>query len=116
MGNQNPGVGCQNINFIQTIPQTYEQRYNEYMQLSKEQLASMLAQRDITDMPDACTECIDNTKAASETYSASTVDFGGICAVNLGGSDKNTDIHCYISDCASTGITNNEDIDMYNYD
>lgn len=56
---KNPSVGHHASNFCSIVRQTYEERYNMYMQASKEQLASMLAQRDITYMPDACTECAD---------------------------------------------------------
>ena len=96
MDHQSQIAGCQSTKFCQTVPQTYEQRYNMYMQASKEQLASMLAQRDMHDIPEACAEWVCSLQNGSETYSASTVEF--------------------ISDYASTGVTKNNNMPLYNYD
>jgi hypothetical protein len=46
------------------------------MELSKEQLAGMLAQRDITYMPEACTECADE-RDINPTITISASSYNG---------------------------------------
>ena len=46
------------------------------MELSKEQLASMLAQRDITYMPEACAECYDE-RYTNPTITVSASSYAG---------------------------------------
>lgn len=76
---KNPSAGCQTSNFCSIVRHTYEERYNMYMSVPKEQLASMLAQRDIIDMPEACTECDkDYSTNPTITISASSLDSGDI--------------------------------------
>lgn len=41
---------------IQTIKQTWEERYDMYMRLSKEELASILAEQDRYLFPEGCTD------------------------------------------------------------
>ena len=44
------------MDMIQVVRQTWHERYNMYMQHTKEELASMLAERDKYTSPDACKE------------------------------------------------------------
>ena len=46
-----------NVNYLQTVPQTWQERYNMYMKCSKEELASMMADRDKYMSPESCSEC-----------------------------------------------------------
>lgn len=52
---------------IQIIPQTWQERYEMYMKCSKEDLASMLAERDKYTYPEGCKECIKEYKSTSSS-------------------------------------------------
>lgn len=52
-----PSAGPQVSSLYSIVRRTYKERYETYMELSKEQLAGMLAERDIIHMPEACAEC-----------------------------------------------------------
>ena len=72
---KNPSAGPQVSNFCSIVRHTYKERYEMYMELSKEQLAGMLAHRDVTYMPEACTECYDGSDVNPKiTVSASSFD------------------------------------------
>ena len=58
-------------NFVQTVRLTWDERYKMYMKRSKRQLATMLAERDKYDFPDACKE-FEKNQGPGETTSAST--------------------------------------------
>lgn len=81
---KNPSAGPQVSNFCSIVRHTYKERYEMYMELSKEQLAGMLAQRDITYMPEACTEC-DN---GYETNPTITVSASSVVGAELRMGDK----------------------------
>lgn len=42
---------------VQIVRQTWQERYNKYMSLEKEQLATILAEQDKYMFPDGCIEC-----------------------------------------------------------
>ena len=46
----------ENINYLQVVRQTWEERFKMYMKRPKKELASMLAERDKWMSPDACME------------------------------------------------------------
>ena len=55
-----------NNNFVQIVRQTWQERYNMYMSLPKEKLASMLAESAKITNPDGCKEC--ETISFAEIY------------------------------------------------
>lgn len=73
---KNPSAGPQVSNFCSIVRHTYKERYEMYMELSKEQLAGMLAQRDITYMPEACAECYDE-RDTNPTITVSASSYAG---------------------------------------
>jgi hypothetical protein len=73
---KNPSAGPQVSNFCSIVRHTYKERYEMYMELSKEQLAGMLAERDITYMPEACTECADE-RDINPTITISASSYNG---------------------------------------
>jgi hypothetical protein len=74
----NPGYCEQSctINCVQIVPQTWKQRYEMYMKRSKEELASMMAERDKITFPDACSECQMNNHTTMTTNVAYSSDLG----------------------------------------
>ena len=48
--------GQQNIHYSKIVPKDWNERFDMYMQCKKEELASMLAERDRIDFPDMCSE------------------------------------------------------------
>ena len=46
----------ENVNYVQVVRQTWEERFKMYMRCSKKELASMMAERDKYMSPDACME------------------------------------------------------------
>lgn len=61
-----------NVNYLQIVPLTWEERFKLYMKNSKKELATMLAERDKIDFPEGCAECRKNEQTAVNT-SASTM-------------------------------------------
>lgn len=72
-----------NINYLQIVPLSWQERFDMYMKASKEELASMLAERDKYTSPESCAECqrevdspIDYTSTSTlEYYTSKTDDF-----------------------------------------
>ena len=54
---------------IQTMRQTWKERYDMYMSLEKEQLAAILAEQSKYVFPDSCVEC---TPVDTRFYTTST--------------------------------------------
>lgn len=44
------------VNYLQIVRQTWEERFKRYMKHTKKELASMLAESDKYTMPEACKE------------------------------------------------------------
>ena len=51
-----------NVNYVQVVRQTWEERFKMYMKCTKKELASMMAERDKYMSPDACKEFENNAK------------------------------------------------------
>ena len=46
-----------NTNYLQIVPLNWQERFDMYMKASKEELASILAERDKYTSPESCAEC-----------------------------------------------------------
>ena len=70
-----------NINYLQIVSLSWQERFDMYMKASKEELAIMLAERDRYTSPESCAECqrevdspIDYTSTSTLEYYASKTD------------------------------------------
>ena len=63
------------VNYLQIVRQTWEERFNMYMKHSKKELASMLAERDKYSMPEACKEFEKDDEIVGTLTTASTYSF-----------------------------------------
>ena len=61
----------ENINYLQVVRQTLEERFKMYMKCSKKELASMMAERDKYMSPDSCKEFECKTEPIVITCSSS---------------------------------------------
>ena len=59
------------INYVQIVPLTFDERVAMYMKSTKKELARMLAEREKYTCPEACAE-LQNMEEESVTTSAST--------------------------------------------
>ena len=63
-----------NINYLQIVPLSWQERFDMYMKCSKEELASMLAERDKYTGPDTCAECQRKVNHSISYSSSSTLE------------------------------------------
>ena len=62
----------ENVNYVQVVRQTWEERFKMYMKCSKKELASMMAERDKYMSPDACAEFAPRTNNNNNNIETST--------------------------------------------
>lgn len=60
---------------IQIVRQTWQERFDMYMQHTKEELASMLAEQAKYISPDSCKEFENEVESTLTTTSASTISY-----------------------------------------
>ena len=60
---------------IQVVRQTWQERYDMYMQHTKEELASMLAEQAKYISPDSCKELEEKVESTPTATSASTITY-----------------------------------------
>ena len=61
-----------NVNYLQVVRQTWEERFNMYMKLPKKELASMLAEQAKYISPDSCKEF--EKPEMSGTYTTASIE------------------------------------------
>ena len=57
---------------LQIVRQTWQERYDMYMQLPKEQLAIMLAEQSKWLFPNSCTECVPEKSIDVQYYTTNS--------------------------------------------
>ena len=65
-----------NVNYLQVVRLTWEERFKMYMKRPKKELATMLAERDKHDFPDGCKECEKNSPKILSKYTYASTDNG----------------------------------------